>query len=81
MLEHVDRVQLAVRSRKEAAKTIVDVFGGEVIGDGEVRPLDNLRESIVRTALAQGATVEVVGGPAAERLAAEGGVGAWLRTA
>jgi peptide subunit release factor 1 (eRF1) len=48
---------------------------------GSVRPLDNLRESIVRTALGQGAVVEVVGGPAAERLAAEGGVGAWVRRA
>lgn len=47
---------------------------------GDVRPLDNLREAIVRMALAQGAVIEIVGGPAAERLAAEGGVGAWVQT-
>ena len=46
MLEHVDRVQLAVRSREEAAQTIVDVFGGEVIGDGEVRPLAARRRTV-----------------------------------
>ena len=39
MLEHVDRVQLAVRDRTAAAETFVDVFGAEVVKDDEVRAL------------------------------------------
>jgi hypothetical protein len=39
MLEYVDRVQLAVRDRKAAAQTLVEVFGAEITGDDEVRTL------------------------------------------
>lgn len=39
MLEHVDRVQLAVRDREEAAQTFTDIFGGEPVKDDEVRVL------------------------------------------
>ena len=36
MLEHVDRVQIAVTDRAEAAQTFVDVFDGKVVADDEV---------------------------------------------
>ncbi|MDP9238964.1 MAG: hypothetical protein M3P30_16485 [Chloroflexota bacterium] len=39
MLEHVDRVQLAVTDRAAAAQTFVDIFDGEVVRDDEVRVL------------------------------------------
>ena len=39
MLEHVDRVQIAVTDRAAAAQTFVDVFGAEVVKDDEVRAL------------------------------------------
>jgi hypothetical protein len=39
MLEHVDRVQLAVRDRAVAAQTFIDVLGAEPVGDDEVRAL------------------------------------------
>lgn len=39
MLEHVDRVQLAVTDRAAAAQTFVDVFDGKVVADDEVRVL------------------------------------------
>jgi peptide subunit release factor 1 (eRF1) len=45
-----------------------------------VRPLADLREPIIDAALAQGATVNIVAGPAAAQLAKEGGIGAWTRT-
>jgi peptide chain release factor subunit 1 len=44
-----------------------------------VHGLANLREPILRAALAQGAGVEVISGEAAERLAEYGGVGAWTQ--
>ena len=39
MLEHVDRVQLAVRDRAAAAQTFVDVFAADTVKDDEVRAL------------------------------------------
>jgi peptide subunit release factor 1 (eRF1) len=45
----------------------------------EVTPLVSLREAMIRQALAQGARVTTVAGPAAERLRSRGGVGAWTR--
>jgi hypothetical protein len=46
MLEHVDRVQLAVTDRAEAAQTFVDVFDGEIVGDDEVRALSAKRRVV-----------------------------------
>jgi peptide subunit release factor 1 (eRF1) len=42
-------------------------------------PLASLREAMVRQALAQGARVTTVGGPASDRLRAHGSVGGWTR--
>jgi 4-hydroxyphenylpyruvate dioxygenase-like putative hemolysin len=39
MLEHVDRVQLAVADRAAAAETFIEVFGGQAVRDDEVRAL------------------------------------------
>ena len=39
MLEHVDRVQIAVRDRAAAAETFGHVFGGETVRDDEVKTL------------------------------------------
>jgi catechol 2,3-dioxygenase-like lactoylglutathione lyase family enzyme len=39
MLEHVDRVQIAVTDRAAAAQTFIDVFGAEAVKDDEVRAL------------------------------------------
>lgn len=44
-----------------------------------MRTLADLRSAIVQSALAQGAKVEEVVGPAADRLLAHGGIGAWTR--
>ena len=44
-----------------------------------VAPLANLREAMIRQALAQCARVTTVAGPAADRLRAHGSVGAWTR--
>lgn len=46
MLEHVDRVQIAVRDRQEAAQTFIDVFGAEGVRDDEVRPLGARRRTL-----------------------------------
>lgn len=47
--------------------------------DAPTMPVADLREQIVRRALDQGATVEIVQGGAAERLQTHGGIGAWTR--
>lgn len=39
MLEHVDRVQLAVRDRAAAAQTFIDIFDAQAINDDDVRAL------------------------------------------
>jgi peptide subunit release factor 1 (eRF1) len=41
--------------------------------------ISNLREAIVRHALAQGARVEIVAGPAAKQLRESGSIGGWTR--
>jgi hypothetical protein len=46
MLEHVDRMQLAVRDRDAAARTFVDAFGAAVIGDDAVTPLGAKRRTV-----------------------------------
>jgi hypothetical protein len=46
---------------------------------GPVTPLASLREGMIRQALAQGAGVTTVAGPAGDRLRTRGGVGAWTR--
>lgn len=46
MLEHVDRVQIAVRDREAAAQTFVDVFGAEVVRDDEARALAAKRRTV-----------------------------------
>jgi hypothetical protein len=46
---------------------------------GALAPLASLREAMIRQALAQGASVTTVGGPAAARLREHGSVGGWTR--
>jgi glyoxalase/bleomycin resistance protein/dioxygenase superfamily protein len=46
MLEHVDRVQLAVKDRAAAAQTFIDVFGAEQTGDDEVRAIGAKRRTV-----------------------------------
>ncbi len=46
MLEHVDRVQFAVKDRAAAAQTFVDVFGAEDVSDDQVRALGAKRRTV-----------------------------------
>lgn len=46
MLEHVDRVQLAVRDRVAAGQTFIDAFGAELVRDDEVRVLGARRRVV-----------------------------------
>ncbi len=46
MLEHVDRVQIAVRDRAAAARTFVDVLGAEPLRDDSVRALGAKRRVV-----------------------------------
>ncbi len=46
MLEHVDRVQIAVEDREAAAQTFVDVFDGAVISDDAVKALAADRRTV-----------------------------------
>jgi hypothetical protein len=46
MLEHVDRVQLAVRDRAAAAQTFIDVLGAEPVRDDEVQALGARRRVV-----------------------------------
>jgi len=46
MLEHVDRVQLAVRDRAAAAQTFIDVFDARTVRDDEVRVLGARRRVV-----------------------------------
>ncbi|MEX2247733.1 MAG: VOC family protein [Dehalococcoidia bacterium] len=46
MLEHVDRMQLAVRDRDAAARTFIEAFGAEPAGDDEVRALGAQRRTV-----------------------------------
>ncbi len=47
MLEHVDRMQLAVRDRAAAAATFIDVFGAERVREDDVRAL-GARRTVVQ---------------------------------
>jgi hypothetical protein len=46
MLEHVDRVQIAVRDRAAAAQTFIDVFDAETVRDDAVRALGAKRRVV-----------------------------------
>jgi 4-hydroxyphenylpyruvate dioxygenase-like putative hemolysin len=46
MLEHVDRMQLAVRDRAAAAETFAAALGAETVGDDEVRTLAARRRTV-----------------------------------
>ncbi len=46
MLEHVDRMQLAVRDRAAAAQTFVDIFDATVVGDDELKPAGAKRRTV-----------------------------------
>lgn len=46
MLEHVDRMQLAVRDREAAARTFVEAFDAVVTGDDAVPPLGAKRRTV-----------------------------------
>ena len=46
MLEHVDRVQIAVTDREAAAQTLIDVFGAEPVTDDAVAPLAAKRRTV-----------------------------------
>jgi hypothetical protein len=46
MLEHVDRVQFAVRDREAAAQTFINVFDAKVVRDDEVRALGAKRRIV-----------------------------------
>lgn len=46
MLEHVDRVQMAVTDRIAAAQTFVDAFDATIVGDDSVRALDAKRRVV-----------------------------------
>lgn len=46
MLEHIDRVQIAVKDRAAAAQTFIDVFDGQLVKDDEVRALGAKRRVV-----------------------------------
>jgi hypothetical protein len=46
MLEHVDRVQIAVTDRQAAADTLIDVFGAETVSDDAVSALAAKRRTV-----------------------------------
>ena len=46
MLEHVDRVQIAVKDRVAAAQTFIDVFDAQLVRDDEVRALGAKRRVV-----------------------------------
>ncbi len=46
MLEHVDRVQIAVTDRAAAAQTFIDIFDGQMVKDDEVRVLGAKRRVV-----------------------------------
>lgn len=46
MLEHVDRVQIAVTDRNAAAETLITAFGAESTGDDAVRTLGAKRRTV-----------------------------------
>ena len=46
MLEHVDRVQIAVTDRAAAAQTFIDIFDAKLVKDDEVRALGAKRRVV-----------------------------------
>ncbi len=46
MLEHVDRIQIAVTDRVAAAQTFIDIFDAELVRDDEVRALGAKRRVV-----------------------------------
>ena len=60
MLEHVDRVQLAVKDRDTAARTFIDVFGAEPVRDDEVRAL-GARRRVVHAGTSEFELLEAAG--------------------
>ncbi len=46
MLEHVDRVQIAVTDRNAAAETFIAAFGAESVNDDEIRALGAKRRTV-----------------------------------
>lgn len=74
MLEHVDRMQLAVRDRKEAAQTFVDAFAGEVVRDDKVRAL-NARRSVVHAGTSEFELLEPAGDGPVQDYVSEWGEG------
>jgi len=69
MLEHVDRMQLAVRDRGQAARTFIDAFAAEEADDDEV-PALNARRRTVRAGTSAFELLEPAGdGPVADYIA------------
>ena len=60
MLEHVDRVQIAVRERGAAAQTFIDVFGAETVKDDEIRAL-SARRRVVHAGVSEFELLEPAG--------------------
>lgn len=72
MLEHVDRVQLAVRDRAGAAQTFIDVFEARAGHDDEVRAL-GARRRVVHAGTSEFELLEPAGdGPVRDYLTAWG---------
>ncbi|MHB8375900.1 MAG: VOC family protein [Dehalococcoidia bacterium] len=72
MLEHVDRVQLAVRDRIAAAQTFIDAFGAAPVRDDEVRTLGAKRR-VVHAGTSEFELLEPSGdGPVRDSLEASG---------
>lgn len=68
MLEHIDRVQLAVRDRGAAAQTFIDIFGAETVKEDEVRAL-GARRRVVHAGASEFELLEPAGaGPVQEYL-------------
>jgi hypothetical protein len=69
MLEHVDRMQLAVRDRTAAAETFAAAFGATTVGDDDVAPF-GARRRIVQAGTSEFELLEPSGdGPVADHLA------------
>jgi hypothetical protein len=60
MLEHIDRIQIAVRDRGAAAQTFIDVFGAEAVKDDEVRAL-GARRRVVHAGTSEFELLEAAG--------------------
>jgi len=72
MLEHVDRVQLAVTDRAAAAQTFIDVFDARIVKDDDVRAL-GARRRVVHAGTSEFEFLEPSGdGPVRDYLAAWG---------